>query len=378
MDLEKTVAKYEAGEADLGTLKQELKAHRDELAKGLADAGVKVTAKTEERADKLAAAGLWLRDAWMVKSNHQRAGEARDRMGKWAIGKTALSEGTGQYGGYLVPDELQADLFENIETVSVAMNGATIYPMNTDVKKVPKTTTQASALFHSEAQAMTESEPVFGEITLNSVRLDGYSKVSNELLEDSSLSVAAILLNHFTASAGQAVDSAVFNSNDSAAFSGIFTTSGAGYSCVLGTGSSTFASLVASSIIELYAKFPTAITRRGGGKLFMSPTVWSYLAKEKVNSEYLLNPWTSRGPQMFYDLPVVLSDQAPSSTAVSTGFVSIAFLRNLVVGNRKQMSVLVDPYTLGDYNQSRFICHNRLALAMGSTSGFGRIVTAGA
>jgi len=376
MDLEKTLKKYETGEVDLGALKQELKAHRDELAKSLADAGVKVTAKTEERADRLAAAGLWMKDVYLFRKNDHRSMAAAERLAKWSFGKAALAEGTGNTGGYMVPDELQADLFENIETVSVAMQGATIYVMNTDKKTVPSTTTQASAAFHKEAEAMTESEPVFGEITLNAVRLDGWSKVSNELLEDSSLSVAAILLNHFTASAGQAVDSAVFNSNESAAFSGIFTSAGAGYSCVLGTGSSTFASLVSSSIIELYAKFPTAITRRGGGKLIMSPTVWSYLAKQQMNSTYLLNPWVTRGPQQFYDLSVVLSDQAPSETAVSTGFVSIAYPRNLIVGNRRAMSVMIDPYTLGDYNQSRFICYNRIALAMGSTSGFGRIVTA--
>lgn len=377
MNIETTVRKYENGEVNLETLRKELTAHRDELAKGLDKAGVKVDDKTAQAADKLTAAGLWLRDVWMAKSAHIGARDAQERLSKW-VGKTALAEGSGNTGGYTVPDELQADLFENIETVSVALNGATVYTMNSDTKKVPSTTTQAEAYFHSEAQQMTESEPVFGEIALNAVRLDGWSLVSNELLEDSALDVGAILLKHFTASAGQAVDSAVFNSNASAAFSGIFTADGAGYSCVLGTGSSTFSKVVSSSIIELYTKFPTAITRRGGGKLIMSPTVWAYLAKELQDSKYLLNPWNTPGPQRFYDLQLVLSDQAPSSTAVDTGFVSIAYNRNLVVGNRKQMTVLVDPYTKADYNQSRFICYNRIALAMGSTSGFGRIVTAGA
>lgn len=376
MDLNTTVRKYEEGEIDLAALKAELKAHRDELAKGLDSAGVKVTDKTLERADKLASAGLWLRDLWLQKSGHPRAREAGDRLSKWTVSKAAMAEGSGATGGYLVPDELQADLFETLEDVSVALRGATIYQMNTDTKKVPRTDTQASVLFHLEAQQMTESEPAFGEISLNAVRLDGYSLVSNELVEDSALNVGAILLRHFQASASQAIDSAVFNSNGSAAISGIFTANGAGYSCVLGTGSAAFSSIVASSIIELYCKFPTKITRGGGGKLIMSPTVWAFLAKQQMDNRYLINPYETRGLPGFYDLEIVLSDQAPSSTANSTGFVSIAYMKNLVVGNRRQMAVLVDPYTRADYNQSRFVVYNRIALAIGSTSGFGRIVTA--
>ncbi len=378
MELKQTLKKYQTGEISIEGLKAELKNHREELAKAFEKEGLTMTDRIAEKTDRLASAGAWMQDVFLAvngaRTGASYANDARDRLSKWKT-KAAMNEGTASQGGVLVPDELQADIFEVIETVSVTMAGMTQYTMASDTKIVPKTGTIPTSLWHKEGDTIEVTDPTFEQITLLTKRLDGASPASNELIEDADVSVLAYLTRMFAVSAGQAVDSTVFGGNASAAFSGIFSADGAAYSVVLDAGSTNFSAVTVINLIDLYAKFPTWVTRGGAGKVFLSPLVRSYLAKEKQAGLYLMNPYQTNGPGQFSGLPFVESDQAPSSSAAETACIAIAYMRNIILGNRMQMSLLVDPYSLSLSNQTRFVAVQRLALALGSTKGFGRVVT---
>jgi HK97 family phage major capsid protein len=81
-----------------------------------------------------------------------------------------------------------------------------VVPMGSDVLRFPRVndTTHASSVYggivgywQGEGSTVQESEPVFGDITLTAKKLTGYTKVSEELLQDSAIALDPFLKRQF-------------------------------------------------------------------------------------------------------------------------------------------------------------------------------------
>lgn len=125
-------------------------------------------------------------------------------------GKATLVEGTDSAGGFLVPEEFRAQLIsQGLESAIVRPNGAFVVPMSSDTLAFPtiNDTTHTSSVYggvlgywQGEGSDLQESEPVFGNIKLTAKKLTGYTKVSDELLQDSAISLDPFIRRLFAES----------------------------------------------------------------------------------------------------------------------------------------------------------------------------------
>ncbi len=290
--------------------------------------------------------------------------------------KAAMSE-TAANGGYLTPTEQRSEILAYIRETSVAMQDCQHVQMTSDSMTIPAELTKVSVSYTAEGNAATESDPTFDQVTLTAKRMDAYSVASNELIQDTANpgGIVGLLLSQFVEAIGQKIDSTVFKGTGDPV-SSVFAS--AGYSQVFGTGSAAFSMLLETDLRSIIAKIPTS--RLGNAKWYVhrSPA-WTYLYGLKDSSGRLLfiPSMNQANPHMLYGYPVRMPEQAPSTTAASTGFIVFGDLKGFMIGDRlTNISLFIDPYSKSTSYQTMFLMFTRWAFAHALPNYYGRIVTA--
>ena len=106
----------------------------------------------------------------------------------------AMESGSGEGGGYLVPEEQAMDIIELLRPKSVVRKtAAREIPMNSETMSIPRHKGGASAFWVGENTPIPESRPTLGQINLRARMLVGLVQMPNNLLDDSSPSVEAFV-----------------------------------------------------------------------------------------------------------------------------------------------------------------------------------------
>jgi HK97 family phage major capsid protein len=119
--------------------------------------------------------------------------------------KTALAEGSGQTGGYLIPPQWMNELLRIAAEESFIEPRCKKVPMNSRTVMYPTlniTTSQGTGIspyyaglqgtWQSEAALLTETEPTFNDTTLTAWDLYIYAVSSNQLLADNGIGLDAM------------------------------------------------------------------------------------------------------------------------------------------------------------------------------------------
>lgn len=123
---------------------------------------------------------------------------------------TGLSEGIGADGGFLLPSEYKNQLLRTRLEASVIRQRATVVPMQTSSVSLPSIaeTTRSGSVYGGiiiyrpgEGGTKTASKPAFGKVTLTLNKLIGLVYATDELLEDSPISMEPL----FTSMFGEAI-----------------------------------------------------------------------------------------------------------------------------------------------------------------------------
>ncbi len=109
----------------------------------------------------------------------------------------ALGEGTPSAGGYIVPDELRAEITQRATELSRMSKLVRRIGCKSNTIKVPTLTTDVAVSWGSENVAFDESDPVFGQPTISINRLNAVTKVSRELVSDSGIDLVDYLSTLF-------------------------------------------------------------------------------------------------------------------------------------------------------------------------------------
>jgi HK97 family phage major capsid protein len=114
-----------------------------------------------------------------------------------------LTKGSDAAGGYTVPTGFVARLYEHmIEAAAVRQTGATILTTSSGENLlVPKTTGHGAAVLVTEANALSESDPVFDQVTLSAYKFGQLIQLSTELIQDTAID----LLGYIARAAGLAL-----------------------------------------------------------------------------------------------------------------------------------------------------------------------------
>ena len=116
----------------------------------------------------------------------------------------ALQESDDTTGGFLVPEEFQAEVIRFATEAAIVRPRARTFPMASNTLTLPKLD-QSNYKFAGidihwegdEGETKEESQPKFGRITLKLGKMIGLCPVSDDLLQDSAINLANFLVSIF-------------------------------------------------------------------------------------------------------------------------------------------------------------------------------------
>lgn len=290
-----------------------------------------------------------------------------------ASAKTALTGGTDSLGGYAIPDEFNADIIRLVEDISFALQECSTMPMKHRLMDIPTELTRVgTAYWVDELGTGTASNPTFGNAQLNAKKLFGLTDyISQELLDDSAVDIAGLLLQQFAYGQAQEIDNQLLNGTG-AVFSGVMTAA-AGNSIVLSADA--FSTLTTTDISLAMAQLKVQD---------LNQAKWVY---NKLIQHYVRGLSDDQGRPIFqfpnmsapgsiYEVPYIQSENAPATTGASTAFMALANWKAIIIGIRKQaMALDIDPYTGFNADKVRFRMIQRYAFAYGRNSAVVRVIT---
>lgn len=134
---------------------------------------------------------------------------------------TGVNEGDSEYGGYLIPEEFRNQLLEIAIKKSNILNMALTIPMMTNAIHIPYVsgTDRSGGLVHGgiefswldEEGAKSETRPKFGKIQLRLKKMAGLVYASDEILEDSPISLEPLLSRMFSDALAWQLDNVFIN-----------------------------------------------------------------------------------------------------------------------------------------------------------------------
>ena len=161
------------------------------------------------------------------------------------IVRKALSEGTDSAGGYLVPSEYRAELIRRVPELSELFPHIRRIPVISDSGQYPKLSTDVSITWgRAENAALTETDPVFGNLSWTVRNMSAITYLSRELVSDANPNIVDTITALFSEAVGAERDKmiAIGGGSGSTQPEGIY--SAAGLSSVAVGGSLTYAKLV--------------------------------------------------------------------------------------------------------------------------------------
>lgn len=118
----------------------------------------------------------------------------------------AANEGTNSAGGFLVPDILMDSIIWLRDKYGVVRRNSDVRTMTSDTLLIPKNATSPTVYWPGENTAITESSPVFDQVSVVAKKLGILSQVSSELNEDSVVELGAHLADDFAWRIEQEID----------------------------------------------------------------------------------------------------------------------------------------------------------------------------
>jgi len=230
-----------------------------------------------------------------------------------------LTEGVETAGGYLVPEQFVNELLRKIPGQTIVRQRARVITISGDSAVLP-TVTGGDNMYTSGVQISwsTETpgvdegltEPTFGQERVLVYKMLAKTRLSKDLLEDSVIDIAGLLMDLYAESFALAEDNAFLVGSGVNRPEGVMTSPDIGH-----THSGVIDNLTADSIIDLYYAIP--VQYRTQGIFVMRSTTEQVIRKLKDgNGQYLWQPGLQAGdPGALLGRAVLNTDFMPALAA---------------------------------------------------------------
>ena len=255
-------------------------------------------------------------------------------------------------GGYLVPDELRAEVLRIAETqYGLARREFRYLPFSGagNERKIPTLASSISTFWVNEGAAKSSSNPTFGLVTQTLKKLATIIPFTEEILEDSAVNLTQLVAELFAEAISKEEDEQFFNGTGSP-WTGILNNASVN-KVELGAGQG-FADITADDLLDLIDATPTGAL--AGAKFYLNRQALSVIRKLKSSTagEYIFQRPGNGLPGTIWDYPYELSDAFPDNTTTGVNKPLIAF-GNLklaaILGDKQQIRVkLLDQATVTD------------------------------
>lgn len=188
-----------------------------------------------------------------------------ERLKQYKAAGAGLQENVDSEGGFLVPVEQRAELLVMGEAESQLLSRVRQIPMSSNTLKlnyIKDTDRSSGALFGgvqmywvAEEGTTTATKPALGQVTLSLNKLFGLSYATDELIEDSPISIGPWLSQQFAEAFGWQMDYEIINGGGTGRPEGIIN-SNALISITAEAGQAA-ATIEAENVIKMYARMPS-------------------------------------------------------------------------------------------------------------------------
>jgi len=127
----------------------------------------------------------------------------------------ALVEGTDAEGGYLVPEELRAEVFRVLPDFAVMRRIARVVPMASDTLLLNSLTAKPKAYWTAEYASKSTTSAEFNQVSLNANDLVCLLPVTHQLIQDANINIVQFIIELFGEAIGEAEDLAFFEGSGS-------------------------------------------------------------------------------------------------------------------------------------------------------------------
>ena len=262
-------------------------------------------------------------------------------------------------GGYLAPADFSAEVDKNIVQFSPVRQAARVGATASGSVIIPRRTGRPTASWVGETETRTETESTYGSVEIVVHEAACYVDVSNKLLEDAAVDVAAEVAFDIAEEFGRLEGAAFINGTGVKAPLGLLSDTGVNY-----TASGSATAILLDGIIDVYYALAPAYRQRGAWLLNGS----SLAAIRKIkdgNGLYIWQPALAAGqPETILGRPVVEAVDMPdvSGNAFPVMFGDIASAYRIY--DRVALSLLRDPYSIATTGQTRFHARRRVGAAV--------------
>jgi HK97 family phage major capsid protein len=259
---------------------------------------------------------------------------------------------TGGKAGYLVPDELKAEILRIAEKQYGLARREMLYlpfsgPGNS--RTVPTLASTISVTWTGEKVAKSSSQPVFGIVTQTLKKLAVIIPMSEEILEDSLINLTT-LLGELVAEAISKEEDLQFFVGTGSPWTGILKNTSVNI-VTMGTGDTSFLNVDADDLLDMQDATPTGAF--AGAKYYMHRSIFNVLRKLKDDDgNPIFQRATESTPGLLWEKPYELSDAFPAKgdTAEDTAFILFGNLKQgAIFGDKQQIRVkMLDQATITD------------------------------
>lgn len=163
-------------------------------------------------------AGMWARAT--IFGDQKAAGWCRDS-GLDLRPQAALGENSGSGGAFLVPESMESAIIDVRQVYGAARRLCDVRPMGSAGVSRPVKLSGTTAYFQGDRGSMTESESGWGQIELAAKNLNALTKISNNLVEDAVIDIAADVANDHGQAFAQKEDACMVIGDGTSTYGGI-------------------------------------------------------------------------------------------------------------------------------------------------------------
>lgn len=258
-------------------------------------------------------------------------------------------------GGYLAPDQFSTEILRDLVQFSPLRQAARVSEMSAATIIIPKRTQRIAAKWVGEIEPRPATEPAYGQLSIDANEMACYVDVSNQLLEDAAVDIAAELRFDFAEEFGRLEGEAFVAGDGVKKPLGILADPTVP---VVGNGDP--AVVDPDSLIRLMYALPSFYRNRGSW-LLNGTSITALRLLKSSSGAYIWQESIAEGqPATLFGRPVVEAVDMPDAVAdafpIAFGDFSMAFR----VYDRVGMSILRDPYSLATVGQTRFHARRRV------------------
>jgi HK97 family phage major capsid protein len=271
----------------------------------------------------------------------------------------ALRVSTEEAGGYLAPEQFVAEIIRNLVEVSPIRQAARVGQATAGTVVIPKRTGRMTAQWVGETEDRPATEPAYGQARIEMQEAACYVDVSNWLLEDAAVDLAAELSFDFAEEFGRLEGQAFVNGTGVKQPLGIM-----GDPSVPAVANGHATNLNPDSLIRLMYDLP-AYYRNRGAWLLNSTSIAGVRLFKDASGKYLWQESLAEGqPPTLLGRPVVEAVDMPDIEAAAAPIAYGDFSTAYRIYDRVNLAVLRDPYTMATKGLVRFHARRRVGAAV--------------